>query len=146
MLPAVEDVGFSKQPQHDLKEEAAMKRMQWLLVLALGAVLGLGAAGCGDDDDGGGSSSLTGTWEATAFNGLPLPADIGMTITLRENGTATGSSNIQGATETYDGTWSATGGTLTITGADGTESMGYTVEGNTLTVTDENGSITLRRQ
>ncbi len=146
MLPSMEDVGFSEQPQHDLKEGSAMKRMQGFLVLALGVVLGLGATGCGGDDDNGGSHSLTGTWEATAFNGVPLPADIGMTITLRDNGTATGSSNIQGATETYDGTWSATGGTLTITGADGTESMGYTVEGNTLTVTDENGAITLRRQ
>ena len=123
-----------------------MKCMKWLQVLALGVAMGLAAVGCGGGDDDGSGDPLVGTWVGTAFNGQALPAGISMTVTLRDNGTATGTTMINGVPDSYSGTWSASGGTLSITDADGTESLGYTVEGDTLTLTDATGAFTLQRQ
>ena len=123
-----------------------MKWLKWLLVTTMILAAGFGLAGCSDDDDDdGGSNPLVGTWVGTAFNGQALPDGIGMTITLRSNGTATSTTTINGAPETYSGTWSASSGTLTVVDEEGTESMGYTVEGDTLTLTDETGAYTFAR-
>jgi len=123
-----------------------MKWLKWLLVTTMILSAGLGLAGCSDDDDDDGDSNpLGGTWGGTAFNGQALPDGIGMSITLRSNGTATSTTTINGASETFSGTWSASSGTLTVVDEDGTESMGYTVEGNTLTLTDETGAYTFAR-
>ena len=123
-----------------------MKWLKWVLVTTMILAAGLGLAGCSDDDDDDGDSNpLVGTWVGTTYNGQALPDGVGMTITLRSNGTATSTTTINGAAETYSGTWSASGGTLTVVDEDGTESMGYTVEGNTLTLTDETGAYTFAR-
>ena len=123
-----------------------MKQLKWFLLMSTILVAGLGLAGCSSDDNDDDKDPLVGTWVGTAFNGQPMPDGIAMTITLRSNGSASGTTVINGATETYNGTWSASGGTLSVTDNEGTESLGYTVEGDTLTLTDDTGAFTLERQ
>jgi len=46
-----------------------MKLRSWLFGIALAAMIGAGAAGCGDDDDGAGGVSGT---ELHVYSSLPL--------------------------------------------------------------------------
>lgn len=118
-----------------------MKWMKWFLILAVGAGVALGAAGCSDDDDDDGNP-LVGTWRATSFNGQALDPSIAVLVTFRSNGTA--STTVNG--DTTEGTWSAANGTLTVTSDGDTDSAAYSISGDTLTIADEQGTFTLRKQ
>ena len=123
-----------------------MKWMKWFLVLAVGMGVALGTVGCEDDDDDDGGNPLVGTWKATAFNGQALDDSISVVVTFRSNGTASTTYSIGGETDSSEGTWSADGGTLTVTADGETESAAYSISGSTLTIADEQGTFTLRKQ
>ncbi len=122
-------------------------KIKWMACLSglLITFLLLGSTGCSSDSDGGGDS-IVGSWRATAFNGLPMPAGVAMAVTFRNNGTYVATTTYEGITATETGTWSTSNGILTTTFAGGTEQVAYSVSGNTMTTTDPEGTFTLRRQ
>jgi Lipocalin-like domain len=122
-----------------------MKWMKWIGVLAVMVAVGLAASGCGGSDGGGGG--LEGTWKATSFNGLPLPSDVALTVTLSGNGTYTGYITDGGLTATETGTWSASDTVLTTVLDGDVENVNYTLSGNTLILSDpEEGVFIMTRQ
>lgn len=121
-----------------------MKWMKKSLVLALAVAMGLAAAGCGGDDDD--KDPLIGKWKLDAFDGQPVPAGFSLVLTFRDNGMAESVLTENGATTTEVATWSADGGTLTITSATDLDVVPYSISGNTLTLIDSEGVITLKRQ
>lgn len=120
--------------------------MKWILILAVGVAMGLAVTGCGggggDDND----DPLVGTWKATAFNGQALPAGISMTISLKDNGTFTANSLINGVANADTGTWSAANGVLTTVSGGEADSVPYSVSGDTLTFGTAGEVFTAKRQ
>lgn len=123
-----------------------MKWMKWFLILALGACVALGTAGCGSDDDEGAGDELVGTWNATSYNGQAITSPVSVVVTLRSDGTATAITNTGFGTETMQGTWSAENGALTVTTGGETTTGSYSISGNTLTLVSEEGTSTFTRQ
>ena len=121
-----------------------MKGMKWIGILALMVAVGLAATGCSDSDSGG--DGLEGTWKATTFNGVPLPATVSITITLSGNGSYIGYITEEGITVTEVATWSTSGNTLITTYGGETETVTYAQSGNTLTLSDSDGVFTMTRQ
>ncbi|HEX8907063.1 MAG TPA: lipocalin family protein [Longimicrobiaceae bacterium] len=103
------------------------------------------------------AASIAGTWRLTQVNGHDLPtpspgeANVtmeGATLALNADGSCTLSATAHGPGEpaqerSHRGTWTAQGGTLTITPTDGgsTINFAYTLAGNTLTLRDPQGAV-----
>lgn len=122
-----------------------MKWMKWFLVLAVGMGVALSTVGCSDDDDDDGNP-LVGTWRATTFNGQAIDPGVSVVVSFRSDGTASTTYSIGGETDTSVGTWSADGGTLTVTSEGDTDSAAYSISGNTLTISSSDGTFTLKKQ
>jgi hypothetical protein len=123
-----------------------MKWMRWVLVLAVGAAIALGAGGCSDSDRGG--DPIVGIWRMQTFNGQPMPDDpmlLSLVITFRDDGTFDRTLIDQGDVLDDGGTWSVDNGVLTIisdVSGQVTDRGPYTISGDTLTFTDsETGNV-----
>ena len=117
--------------------------MKRLLILAVGAGLVLGVAGCGGGD---GDDELVGTWRATSYNGQPVPAPYSAVVTLNADGTATAVYNAGSGTETAQGTWTAENGLLTLNAQGQTRTGAYSINDDTITLVNEEGTATFARQ
>lgn len=121
-----------------------MKWMQWVMVLALGAGMGLAGLGC-DDSSSSSSDSLVGTWNAQSFNGESLGNNVSLRINFRSNGEFETSTTINGATDSDSGTWSAQDGILTTVSGGDRETTPYNLNGNTLTLGPPGEVFVLKR-
>ena len=109
--------------------------------------------GC-DDDDATEDASLVGVWELTSGTVVThsspevtetyTPPDVSNTLELAEDGSYSETGTFEGETQTFSGTWSATGDVLTFVVAGGTDIDGtetwlnnYTLSGDRLTLVAE---------
>lgn len=115
-------------------------KLRTLAVIAIGLAL---IVGCG----GGGSGTtygLPGSWvfakvdTTSPYTGtITLTSAMGIitgTITFNENGTFTASGNYNTDSGSINGTWSASGSTLTLTAEGDTQSVSYSISGSVLTM------------
>ena len=98
---------------------------------------------------------LVGVWEGTEMTvsndqtsvtyQLNDPtSDIGtITYIFGEDGVFSNTSISSSGTESYSGTWSSTGGKLTMIDDEGTEVIDFTISGNTLTLTGVEDGVTM---
>ena len=109
--------------------------------------------GC-DDDDATEDASLVGTWELTSgtvvIHSTPeetltfTPPDVSNTLVLADDGSYSETGTFENETQTFSGTWSATGNVLTFVVTSGTDIDGtqtwlnnYTLSGDGLTLVAE---------
>jgi len=96
-----------------------MKKSVWLVaVLAAGLALSYGCGSSSDDSSGGGGNSIVGTWVSDV--------DSSVVFTFSSNG----GFSVAGEA----GSWSTSGGNLTISGGGETITFTYSISGNTLTL------------
>ena len=120
-----------------------MKSKSILVALLAAVLLMPGLIGCGGSD--GSSNPLVATWTFVSMsNGaITVTAASGLltgSITLKSDGTATGSFTVFGETTNINGTWNSTATHLTMIEVDGTEVMPYSISGNTLRLSDTDGT------
>ena len=114
-------------------------KLRTLAVIAIGLVLIVGSGGGGS----GTTYGLPGSWVfakvdmTSPYTGtITFTSAMGITgtITFNENGTFTASGNYYTDSGSINGTWSASGSTLTLTAEGDTQSVSYSISGSVLTM------------
>ncbi|MFC1726078.1 lipocalin family protein [candidate division KSB1 bacterium] len=118
-----------------------------ILCLLLFTLLLPGCKKSSTDSNGDGEHELVGTWRCTSISALgetrdPSAYGLSWTMTFRSNNTFTENFTQAGESDTSNGTWSTSGGNLTINYDEGDPgTQGYSVSGNTLTLTRQNVEV-----